>query len=434
MKLVPLITVTSVITNIVVAIILFRHSAVNGVGAPARVGSTPPATAAAGSKINALQSALASGDPAALAAAGCPPDVIRIIKIGRAFEAYHRQMSAARGARIDQNKYWQNPPRSTDPDALREQRLAFSRAQRDFNQAVRLAYGETLETIFSDRDSRYAFLPAEKREQVHRIEQDYAELDAQINASTLEAVLLPSDREKLGLLRREKERDIAAALTPAEQEHFELHASPTADRVRERFGAVLSTEEDYKKIYTLQKAYDDQFNAAIDAVVRTPPEARQTLRDALFTAEQKLDEQIRAALTPEQLATLQRNSDSDRMLATALAHRLGLPDATADAVVAARERYASQSLQINANAALNPEERRTQLQELATNGQAELQRALGADGARAYAQRAEWLNLLKNGEAFSTNPKDAPNAKDTLTTVVFPVPAPGPRPGSGKAN
>jgi len=46
---------------------------------------------------------------------------------------------------------------------------------------------------------------------------------------------------------------------------------------------------------------------------------------------------------------------------------------------------------------------------------------LGQEGADAYAQRAQWMQFLKNGSAFSTNAKDAPNGYSNPSLTVYPV-------------
>ena len=107
-------------------------------------------------------------------------------------------------------------------------------------------------------------------------------------------IQLPSDREKLKLLRAEKERDIAAALTPDERAAFELHASNTANNVRNRLGDTISprtTTKDFRPA----KAFDDRYaNPDLYANGPPSPDFAREQRDA----EQKLTEDIRAALGP----------------------------------------------------------------------------------------------------------------------------------------
>ena len=149
----------------------------------------------------------------------------------------------------------------------------------------------------------------------------------------------------------------------------------------------------------------------------TTPEARA----ARQAAEQKLQDDIRAALGPDNYAAFQRANDQDYKTLTSVAKRLSLPETTADTVYATRDTYAAQSQQISQNPALTPAERRDQLSHLATQAKTALTATLGSEGAEAYAQRAQWLNMLKNGNAFSMNPKDAPAGYSNPGSTVYPV-------------
>lgn len=304
----------------------------------------------------------------------------------------------------------------------KEQRLELNKVRRDFADEMRAATGEDIESLFNVRDSRYGFLPAATATQLQQIERDYSEMESQALIEQ-EGIQLPSDREKLQLLRLEKERDIATALTPEQREQYELRHSRTANTVRGRYGDAIQSEEEYRRIFALQKAFDEQhLNLERDGweTGRQTAEAGRARREA----EQQLQADIRAALNPESLVAWQHANDQDYKSATSLMRRLNLPANTPDLLLASRETYAAQSLQINANPTLSPEARRTQLQTLATQAENELQRTLGAEGAHAYAQKSQWLNLLKAGNAFSTNPKDATVGTRGIGQTVFRVQPP----------
>ncbi|HEX2854576.1 MAG TPA: hypothetical protein VHO24_15200 [Opitutaceae bacterium] len=422
MKATPLLLVVSLIANLALAAMVFRRPSTADSAAPAAAGSSVasrPAASNGNTDVAALQAALESGDSNALAAAGVPADVARALAIGRALDKMQARMRELRPAPATDGKYWRR--QGFRPDQMtREQRMELNKVQRDFFETLRSAVGEDLDSALGGRDSQYSFLPAAKREQLRQIEQDYSEMQSQAYMDQ-EGIQLPSDREKLRLLRLEKERDIIAALSPEQREQYELHVSQTANNVRSRYGDAIQSEEEYRRIFALQKAFDDQFsNAEMNAGGPPSPEMQRARREA----EQKLQEDIRASLNPEQLAALQRANDDDYRTVGSLARRLNLPAGTTDVVLASRETYAAQSMQINANASLSNEERRNQLQALAARAQSELQGTLGPDGAQAYAQRSQWIGMLKNGTAFSTNAKDAPAASRNINSTIFMVQPP----------
>lgn len=435
MKITPLLLVVSLIANLALAAMVFQRPAVSDHTTSAPAGSSVasrPAASNGKADAAALQAALESGDSAALAAAGVPADVARALAIGRALDKMQARMRELRPAPATDGKYWRR--QGFRPDQMtREQRMEMNKVQREFFETLRSAVGEDFDSAFGGRDAQYAFLPAVKREQLRQIDRDYEEMQSQAYMEQ-DGIQLPSDQEKLRLLRLEKERDIAAALSPEEREQYELRSSQTANNVRARYGDAIQSEEEYRRIFALQKAFDSQFSNQEMNMAGPPSQETQRARRE---AEQKLQEEIRASLNPEQLAAMRRANDQDYRTADSLTRRLNLPANTPDVILASRENYAAQSMQINGNTALSPQERRNQLQALATRAQNELQGTLGADGAQVYAQRSQWIGMLKNGNAFSTNPKDGPPSSSggmrDFNATIFPVQPPRPAmpPASG---
>jgi hypothetical protein len=208
-------------------------------------------------------------------------------------------------------------------------------------------------------------------------------------------------------------------LTPEERLAYELRTSPSAAAVRSRYGDGIETEEDYRKIYALQKAFDDKY--PIEALSgRITPE---TMR-ARAEAQRQLQDDIRTALGDAGYAALRRATDPDLRTVDSLVTRLNLPAGTTDRVAAARETFAAESQRINADASIPMPQRRMQIQELGTRAKAEVQQALGAEAAEAYAQRSPWVGMLQNGMAYATSPQPgSPGAMlaGAGNQSVFPV-------------
>jgi len=372
---------------------------------------------AANAKLPAdLAAALASGDAVALKAAGFSEDDARSLTIGRAFAKFAAQMKTFRPSTPDTDaKYWKNSPFSNYNKMTSEQRAAMNKAQRELSEAMRVAMGDDAD-LNPFGGNRYGFLPAAKRDELRRIEQDYGEMTSEIYRQQ-DGIQLPSDRAKMKLLREEKERDIAAALTPEEYQQYQLHDSSAASSIRSRFGDVIQNEDDYKKIFALQKNFDDKYPNDMFGGGTSSKDEMQ----ARSEAQRKLNEDIRAAIGEENYAAFQRANDTDYKSLNSLQTRLNLPTGTADQVYALRDTYATQSQAINANAELSFKDRRDQLNALATQAKNDLVAKLGQEGADAYAQRAQWMQFLKNGSAFSTNAKDAPNGYSNPSLTVYPV-------------
>lgn len=402
----------------VAALVFFASKPSSTPTTPVTAQQKPTSSSAEGAQLAALQAALASGDPAQLAAAGCPPEVMKALAVLRAVDAL-RDATQKFDTRLSPGaKYWQPPVSVYSPDTARELRLGILRATSDLDHALVSVYGQDQSEMFPLFGSDdYAFLSPEKRERLRQIKRDYAELEAELEAAIKNNVRLPGDREQLTLLRQEKERDIAALLTPEDREQIELRTSQSAKRAQERFGRVLETEEDYKKVYALQRAFDDRFYSGGVEPTREWKESRAQ-------AENALHDEIFALLSPPQLAALRQLHDHDREAAVDLAHRLALPVTTTDEVLALRDRTATFSAQVNADPSLSGTQRETRFQELAATSRAELVRLLGSQGARAYIEHTDWLSLLEKNQAFSTNPRDAPSRLESILTQVHPLARP----------
>lgn len=361
--------------------------------------------ASSGSRADAaLRAALAAGDVAALEAAGVPPEAARRLAANGALTRATEKLRALQGRVAANGRWWRN---GVLTPADREE---LAQAQRELAEAMTAAYGVDL--LSRGQVDPLAFLPPAKRQALSRVMQDYEEMMAKFGATGLQ---LPSDREKLKLLRAERDRDIAALLSPTELADYELRTSGSAQSLRNRFGDAIESEDDFRKLFALQKAFDEK-NPPFSGRI-TPEQVQQ--RSA---AERQLQEEMRAVLGEDKYAAIRRASDNDLRTVEALATRLNLPADTTDRVAAARATYAAESQRINSDTSLTPQQRRTQIQELANRAKTDLASALGAEAADTYAQRSSWVSMLQGGMAYSTNPKDSPDGgMGPVGQAVFPL-------------
>jgi len=417
MKILPLFLAGSLVANGALLIVALKPSVPDKTPVASASTVTRQRSAASSSTLpEDLRVALVSGDVNTLTAAGLPPETARHMALGRAYLKQQERLRALRESTDQTDAYWK---REFGPDGYSsrtpEKRAELMLIQRDYREEVRAALGEDPNTVLGGHS--LAFLPADAREKLRRIEEDYSELMSEVYGEA-GGVQLPSDREKLRLLQTEKERDIAAALGPEAYEQYLLRVSPTAGNIRNRYGAAIKDEAQYRQIFALQKAFDDRF--AVNMLLAESPSAaeRQTRREA----EQQLQQAIAAVLGPEQSQVAQRSNDYEYRTLTALTARLNLPAGTPEQIYAARDAYAAQSQQINANTALSRVERSRQLRALGEQALADLRRTMGAEGAQTYAQRSGWLGILRKGAAFTTNPTGQSGVINFASPGVVPVP------------
>lgn len=409
MKLLPLLVAGSLALNAaLLAWFALRPANPPVTVTPAAITISPSLNPLTAAQANALK----SGDPAQMKAAGVPDEVANILAAGRAYANGQALDRAHKKLRVPDARYWRNS-RSDQPELTEEQRAAEDKVQKEFSAAMERAFpgGDGDDAS----DAPYSYLPPTAREKLARIEKDYDEIEAEIYSHTKSGIQLPSDLAKLKLLEEEKRRDIAAALTPAELGELQLHdnGSETVQTIRSRYGDAIPSEADYRKIFALQKAYDDRFSSANE----------QEISPASTAANAQLRADILAIIGEENYASFQRANDEGYRILTAITERLQLPSTTPGAIYAVRDGYALQAQAINGNAALTDEDQRTQLIALGEKAHAAILTKLGPEGATVYTEHTEWLDLLKSGSAFSTNPKDAPPDASTGTTV-YPLPNP----------
>jgi hypothetical protein len=384
---------------------------------PASRDGTAAANAAAARKSEALMAALTNGDAAAQRAAGVPEEIVRQLIVARAFSRM-TTIAQAHNHRPPTDAYWRNS-RALRPPPTREERMELRAAERDFELAMRDAFGEGW--LNERQSSRYTFLPPDRQAKLRQIERDYEEMQRDI-AMESEDVQLRGDHEKQKLLQTELERDIAAALTPAEREQLELRTSPSAQLIIEQFGDVLQSEEEYKRLYALRKAFDEQFKASDDPFrARTPEENR-----AYEEAQRKLNDDLRAAIGEDRWAAVSRVNDGEYRALGTLTARLGLPNGTPDTVYQVRDAFAVQSMAIQHDATLSADDRHNRFVELANQAKTELRAKLGPDGEETYSRQAGWIQTLQNGRAFVTNPRLLPpgSARPHVGATFFPLPPP----------
>lgn len=261
---------------------------------------------------------------------------------------------------------------------------------------------ELAENAWLARD--YGGLSAAKTLALRRLERDYQDLENEIRGESL-GFELAADREKLRLLAEEKERDLAALLTPEERAAWELRASPAASRARDYAGRFDCDEAEYRRIYALVRDQERR-REEIERIVPEDGERRWRLVQETETA---LEEAVRAIVGPERATTAARMSDADYDAARLAAERLGLPADTADRVFALRGPVEAGLRALAAESQLEPDAYLAATRALAEAARAGVVSALGAEAAAAYFERGGmgWLESLDRGEPVFFTPDGA---------------------------
>lgn len=378
-----------------------------------------------------LGAALSTADPAAfrdmLEAAGVDPKLRESLlhtllqhRYADRFRAvFPDAMEAARA------EWWRSPDyRDWSSPAQVERQRAARRLQQEFGAELARLTGEDPRALDLEENPwlarQYDGLPRAKAEALHRLLGDYQEMEQDIHSESA-GFTLPSDEEKLRLLNAERERDIAALLTPEERAAWDLRASPTADRARGLATQYRATEEEYRRLYALQRAFDERFDPG-----RNPHEDAPVDWESQRDAQRELESRIRTLVGDERYLAARRENDPDYAQARAAAERIGLPADTAAAVYSLREPVAEASGRIAADAALSPAQKREALARLAADTRAQVSRALGPTAAGLYFKRGgmRWLEELGRGSRLELD--EDGDTRLSAIAGVEPDPAPAP--------
>lgn len=346
-----------------------------------------------------LWSALTTDDlhalVARLRAAGFPPGVVRGIVTAQVQGRFSARMNELVRT-MEETPYWRPAPTSSyNNPKLFEQR---QQVYRDRTKLLRELLGPDLYAgAGTDRTEiqrrQFGNLPQEKIDLIQRINEDYAEMQAQVRAAA-QGITLPEDREKLVLLDREKRADLAAILAPQELEDYEMRTSPAASRLRSAMTYMNATEDEFRTIFRIQRQFESQlYPPSAGGFVSMTTELMQQRRDVT----NQMQAQVNAALGEMRGSEFARASNYEFQQLVQLAQRE--QRAIGDAVRAFELRNAAalESARIGGDPALTNDQKRAALQMLAQNTKAQLASALGPGAGEAYAKSAMWLQAIERG-------------------------------------
>jgi hypothetical protein len=324
---------------------------------------------------------------ARLRAAGFPPSEIRAIvaaEIGERFTARRKELTAAQTV----TPYWKNQGFGSYDPKLTAALRALSREQSDLlKQLLGPDATSASDALRTSLLNRFGNIPPEKAEPLQSIVSDYSEMRMQIYAAA-NGMMLPEDRAKLALLDKEQHVDLTALLTPQELEEYNLRNSSTASKLRTQLATFNPTEDEFRAIFKIQQAFDDQFGSTM---VMTMEQRRQYME-----AQKQLLPQFQAVLAPDRFAAYQQAIDPAYQQINRLVARLDLPPETSTQVVALQKDLQQRAMAVQTARDVTPDERAAQLAALNQEAKDKLTQSLGARGFEAYKTNGGyWLQMLQ---------------------------------------
>jgi hypothetical protein len=204
--------------------------------------------------------------------------------------------------------------------------------------------------------------------------------------------LSAEDRAKIALLEKEQRADVQATLSPKEFEDYELRSSNTANTMRYQLSAFQPSEQEFRTIFPLQRAFEDQYRL----VMGSGDAASQEAMRQRMEAQKQLTAQIKQALGPERGADYERSIDGNYQQIDRVVQRLELPKEAAVTVWNLQKETEQRLNALRQDRTLAPAARDAQLATLSQETTAKLTSALGQRGLDVYKQfGGYWLQNLQ---------------------------------------
>lgn len=194
----------------------------------------------------------------------------------------------------------------------------------------------------------------------------------------------------LAPLERELRTALAAVLSPAELEEYDLRNSNTGRSMRSELTAFNPTEEEFRALYKLRQPFDEQFGF----IYGIPSQEQMRQRGE---AQKQLLAQIGSALGAERAADYERAIDYNYRQTSQLVARLELPPETALSLWNTQKEFEKRRGEIyRASPGVAEADRTSQLAALQKEALAKVTPLLGtASAVAAYRQYGgSWLESL----------------------------------------
>lgn len=356
---------------------------------------------------------------------GCPEETIRDIIITDVAKLYARHRAELR-RQLQPYKFWE----PTDPAGGRAGSVDYQRQLRELDRQQRQLIRELLDVDLRTEMARYtndgdyperdySFLPQEKQERVQSLSEQYDELEQDVY-SRARGLLVGADLEELKQIQRQRRAELASVLTPEELDEYELRRSDTADNLRGALGAFRPNEDEFRRIFKLQRTFDLEFAQGFD---NRDHAAMENQSRAAYQAGQALNSELAKTLGPERFAQYQRSQDGDYRALLQVTDRFDLSADVAAKVYNMKQAAEAIKAQVESSPNLTDEQRAQAIAGIAKQTQRSVAAAMGGEVYNTYANSGgDWLGNLGAIDE-SRVPRPPPPPGTTLPYDINILPA-----------
>ncbi len=327
-----------------------------------------------------------------LRAIGCPEETIRDIIIADVNKLFESRKRTLRGAATNRFEYWKTGnvfAGFMDPERI-EQEQALAREKRELlTELLGVAPEEkpNLLAAFNPFESLLDFLPDGKQTAVLELYQKYqAKMLKGFSGGTPDA----DDLKQMQKTQRELESELAAMLTPQEFEDYQLRMSQTAMTMRMQLASFDPNEQEFRDIFQLKKAFDDEFGMF---GLNLTDAAEQSRREA---ATQELNGRLKTLLGEARYAEYERSQDYVYQGLHRVAEKHELGKEAAVKVYDMKKVAEEQARNVRRNTTLTRDQRDGALRDIRAETENSIRAVFGEQAFRSYQNQpgAFWLKGL----------------------------------------
>ncbi len=324
-----------------------------------------------------------------LRAIRCPEQTIRDIVIADLDKLMAPRIEAIYGRRADL-QFWHSEEEELAND--RDAQEVY-RHKRDIDQEKRAAIEELLGVdlvrermrVNGEQDyyeRRLGFLTEQRRSEIRKVLEKFDDLQDEIRSKEWAdgAPLSAQDRAELRRLRQQKQTELAALLSPAEREQYELWMSDSANGVRHATYGMDIAKEEFLAIYNARKTFDEQWSGCDPELVDEATSQR------MEAARQQMESDLERQLGAERFAEYKRGEDPEFHLLAKTATHFKLPKDTAKRVYDVKRSLEEVRRSLEQNTRLSPDQKALALRAIHDESERTVRLLLG-DKAFNYYQR-----------------------------------------------
>jgi len=342
-----------------------------------------------------------------LRAINCPEETVRDIIITDISKLFAKRRAALR-AQVQPYKFWRTGDAlQTDYSSNPElQRLLadLDKQQRTLvKQLLGVDYRTEMSRYWFDEnyeERMYGFLPTEKQEELKTLQSKYDDLEQQIYARS-KGMLLDEDQEQLRRIAKEREAELAQVLSPEQLEEYQLRNSSTANSMRAQMAGFEASEEEFRKIFRVQKVFDSEFNQAFDLTDDAQSDVKARAQQ---DAQEALNDEIKKILGDKRYTEYQRLQEPDYKTLAQVADRFDLSRDVVDRVYGMKQEAERQKLALESNPDLTDEQRQAALNAIAKETERSVSKEMGGVYKSYYKTAGNWIRNLATPDGFSENP------------------------------